>query len=319
MKKKNKAALIAVIVCLITAIPVSLVVVGNNAASSIIGIDPKQTEDNSGRFLDEVNFNEDEFISRWRPSSEKITYISSNGNSVYFEYICCNKFEYGKTTIILIPPYGFDYTVMSPIADALLNKGYNVIMYDQRGHGRNSAQSFTFGYLESDDLDAVIQYMQANVAEKPVVGVLGQGTGASTAAYYIGNGYASQYIDFAILENPYSSAEDKFDILLNNKKSVLPYPVYNWTAKGSVKFKYDFDIDTINIAEHISSTDVPVLVINQNGCDECPVSSSNNVYQSIKSENKKIVTFDNKDFLKLFYSDNEKYVDSVTEFISENE
>lgn len=316
MKKKLKVSLIAAIAFIVIAIPAYLIVSGNMAATSIVGVDAEETKKNSADFLKEVGFDEDAFVSKWKSSSEQIRCGTVNENNVYMNYICNEKHNYSNTTIILIPPYGYDYSVMSPIADVMLEKGYNVVMYDQRAHGENNADSFTFGSLESDDLETVINNIQDNSIVKVDIGIIAQGTGASTAAYYMGNPDASRYVDFAILENPYSNAEDKFNVLLNDRKSIIPSSLYRWITQKTIDFRFDFDISSVDIADRISDTDIPVLVMNQSNCSKYPVSSGVNLYDSIKGDNKKIVTFDESEYLKSFYSQNQKYIQTITDFIS---
>jgi hypothetical protein len=181
MKKKTKFLLIPLAIILLAA-AVIFILYGKKAYSSVIDFNNEKTVTNSAEFLTAQNFDTDEFNSKWSSSSERITYRSKNGNSIYINYICAQKNQYNADTIIFIPPLGYDYSVMMPIAQHFLEKGINIVSFDQRMHGQNNGASFTFGQLESDDFQAVTEYIKMNISSPVCFGLFAQGTGTFTAS-----------------------------------------------------------------------------------------------------------------------------------------
>jgi len=319
MKEKIKILIIILAAALVVSVPAVFMISGSRYAAQIVSPDPASAEKNSELYLEDIGFDQQKFISDWKDSSEKIQYISSNENYIYFEYICSKEYEYDAPTVIMLPDYGCDHTAMYPSADILLRNGYNVILLDQRAHGRNTGETFTFGKLEKADIDGILDYMKNNAPEIPAVGLLGQGTGAVTAAYYISCGQPSEYIKFAVLEDPYSTASDFIETEISKQSSVLPASLQRSLTLSAMTSKYDFDPSSVNIAEMISATSRPVLVMTQQGCSKCPSTLGEKVYDSITISDKKLIKFDESEYLHYLTSEKDKYSSELISFISEHE
>lgn len=319
MKKKFKILALVLAAALVVSVPAVFMVSGSKYAAQIVSPDAESAEKNSDLFLSEIGFDKQKFISDWGSSSEKIQYISENENYIYFEYICCEKYEYNAPTVILLPDHGSEHTAMYPSADVLLRNGFNVILLDQRSHGRNTGETFTFGELEKADIDGVINYMKNNYPVIPTTGLLGQGTGAVTAAYYISCGETSEYIRFAVLEDPYSSASDFIEMKISQQNSIIPASLQRSLTLSAMTSKYDFDPSSVNIASMISATTRPVLVMTQEGCNECPSSLGEKVFNAVTIDDKKLVKFDETHYLHYLTSEKEKYTSELIGFVNEHQ
>jgi len=62
---------------------------------------------------------------------------------------------------------------------ALHERGYNVLMFDFRGHGRSEGQHVSMGYYERQDLLGAVDYLQSRGIDR--VGVLGFSMGGAVA------------------------------------------------------------------------------------------------------------------------------------------
>lgn len=319
MKKKIKILIIILAAALVVSVPAVFMISGSKYAAQIISPDAEASENNSDLFLSEIGFDKQKFISEWSSSSEKIQYISENQNYIYFEYICSTEYEYDAPTILMLHDYGCDHTAMYPTADILLKNGYNVILLDMRAHGRNTGETFTFGELEKGDINGVIDYIKYNAPVIPSLGILGQGTGAVAAAYYISSGSPSEYVRYAILEDPYSSASDFIEKEISRQKSIIPASLQRSLTLSAMTSKYDFDPSSVNITEMIKGTSRPVLVMTQEGCSECPSSHGEKIYNAVTIDDKKLVKFSESKYLNYLTAEKDKYSSELTGFISEHE
>ena len=75
-------------------------------------------------------------------------------------------------TVILVHGLGGNRYTNYPLAEMFLQKGYNVLTYDQRSSNENTAQYTTFGYWEKYDLIDYIDYVYSHAPEQ-VIGIWG--------------------------------------------------------------------------------------------------------------------------------------------------
>jgi pimeloyl-ACP methyl ester carboxylesterase len=84
-------------------------------------------------------------------------------------------------TIFLLHPYNGEKELMSPWGYVLAQAGYRVILVDLRGHGESTGQTFSYGKLETADLEQALNYLTKHGTRDEKVGVLGFGYGANLA------------------------------------------------------------------------------------------------------------------------------------------
>ena len=96
-----------------------------------------------------------------------------------------------------------------------LEKGYNVLTYDQRSSNENTAEYTTFGYLEKYDLTDYIDYISQQ-APGQIIGVWGTSFGRATAGLAVESKETEGKIDFLILDCPVSDMKWMLENELRN-------------------------------------------------------------------------------------------------------
>lgn len=74
-------------------------------------------------------------------------------------------------TVIILHGHGSSYDLDVYRAPALLEAGFNVLLFDFRGHGRSEGNHITFGYEECRDMEGAIQFLHARGMSQ--IGLLG--------------------------------------------------------------------------------------------------------------------------------------------------
>lgn len=87
-----------------------------------------------------------------------------------------------NATIILLHGYGGNRTSMIWHAQKLTQNGYGVLMYDERASGESTGSYRSYGWEDTQDVKAAIQFLTSQDADENI-GILGCSTGASIAVY----------------------------------------------------------------------------------------------------------------------------------------
>jgi uncharacterized protein len=66
------------------------------------------------------------------------------------------------------------------LADFLVADGYNVLLFDLRGHGDSDGDRFSLGYLERRDVAAAIEYVSGRGVREDRIALIGISMGAGT-------------------------------------------------------------------------------------------------------------------------------------------
>lgn len=117
----------------------------------------KHTNDIIELYFHDAGYSPDSFSTAWNDKLEAYTLTSEAGYTIPVYYICPNG-AYDNKTMILVHWHEANHIAMYPIAEILLERGWNVVLYDQRAHGKNTAPTVTFDYIESVDLKQVVDF-----------------------------------------------------------------------------------------------------------------------------------------------------------------
>lgn len=322
MKKKVISIVAAAAAALLIASGVVYFGSGESAAKKIACPDAEATIQNSDKYLKDHNFDKEAFLSKWKSSSERITYRSINQNKIYFDYICHEKVVYDNPTILFIGSYGYDYQYLFPQADYFLDLGYNVILMDQRSHGNNDAESFTFGNEETDDIDAVLDYISRTIPmNTPPLAIYAQGTGALSACSYLSS--KSNNFKFLILDDPELNGKQTAENMLKKEKSILPEKLLLKSGISSLESKYKIIFsknDFTETSENTSTIFVPVLVLKHDNCEEYSSKSIDGFISNltVSDSDKQAVAFENSEFMDIYFDEKQKFDECVSPFIWTN-
>jgi uncharacterized protein len=266
-------------------------------------------------YFEDTGYSLDSFNDKWKPKAEQYTLTSNQGHTIPVTYICA-KGNYENNTIILVHWHESNHSAMYPIAEIFLEQGWNVVLYDQRAHGNNTASTVTFGYLESLDLQEVVDFTHEK-SKDSMLGVLGQSMGAATIAYYSGTEHSRQYLDFAIIDSAFNGMYE--EIYWETSKGKVPLPSKALTNLGNEFFKviYGYRYSDVNIVKQIGTSSIPTLVMHSKKDNKCPYYMGKELYEIIPHSKKRFITFESSKHLFSFWDEKKRYMDEVFLFIEE--
>lgn len=266
-------------------------------------------------YFKDVGYTIDSFNDKWISKVQQYTLISTQGHTIPVTYICAEG-NFENKTIILVHWHESNHVAMYPIAEMFLEKGWNVVLYDQRAHGKNTASTVTFGYLESLDLQEVVDFTYKK-SNGSMIGALGQSMGAATIAYYSGTEYASKYLDFAVIDSSFSGMYE--EVYWEISKTKVPFSSKVLTNLGSTfcKLIYGYRYSDVSIVKQISMNSIPTLVMHSKKDNKCPYYMGEELYARISHSNKRFITFENSKHVFSFWDEKKRYIGEVFLFIDE--
>lgn len=272
----------------------------------------KHTDAIAELYFEDTGYDIEAFTEKWRIQTFEITSDLGHRIPVYYIAPNCN---YDNKTVVLVHWHESNHVVMYPIAELFLDKGWNVVLYDQRAHGKNTAETVTFGYLESSDLRQVVAFTK-DKAGNNAVGVLGQSMGAATIGYYLGSKEAQENLTFAIMDSPYSGMYD--EVAWEISKGKVPLLANVVTSIGSIfcKTLYGYYFEDVSVVDKIKNSYTPTLIMHSKADQKCPYFMSEEIFDAIPHDKKVFVRFKNSEHIFSFWDESKQYSNELFHFIN---
>lgn len=317
-KKKLKIILVMIVVVLLIAfVGISYFIGMQVFENSTQLVTNEETTGVKDSFWEKFQMDYDKFIEKYRV--EKIRVESSfDGHIIPGDYIYAQNVE-GKDhdTVILVHGLGGNRYSNYPLAEYFLEKGYNVLTYDQRSSGENTAKYTTFGYWEKYDVRDMTDYVVKNAPEKKI-GLWGTSFGGASIGLAMTDGELDGKVDFAVLDCPVSSMEDM--IAAQMKDMEIGIPVEYMAACGNIvnRQKLGFSYEDADVPAAIKDTKVPVLVINSEADTLTPYYMGKDIYEAMGQKTKQIWSVNDSDHADVWLDYNKEYREHLDAFIAEN-
>ncbi|HPU63273.1 MAG TPA: alpha/beta hydrolase [Mobilitalea sp.] len=273
------------------------------------------TSDVPKNFWEEYNMDYNEFCEKYKIERIEIT-STLDGHIIPGDYIYANQSEGNKNnkTVVLVHGLGGNRYTTYPYAEMFLEKGFNVLTYDQRSTNENTAKYTTFGYLEKYDLIDCIDYIKEN-APGQIIGVWGTSFGGATAGLAMGYKDTDKKVDFLILDCPISSMEWMINTELKDMNIGISVSYMSWCGNIVTKLRLGFSYKDADVSKAMRNVEIPVLIINSKADTVTPYFMGKDIYDSIKGTNKQIWTVEDSEHVMMWIEHNQEYREKVTQLL----
>lgn len=188
-------------------------------------------------------------------------------------------------------------------------KGFNLLLIDQRAHGRSGGKATTFGLIEQYDLMDWINWCRSNTATDKVV-CYGVSMGSATVAY-ASSKLTPDAMNLMILDCGYSSPYTQMDSVA--KKNHIPWRLMAPLVRPLVKCLLNCDLRE-TVYEALEKTSIPAFFLHGTADDVVDIGQGMKNYQSCRSE-KNALFVDGAPHTTAFVSGGSQAQQALSEFI----
>lgn len=239
---------------------------------------------------------------------EKTDYIinSFDGYKLNATYIPL----YGSRKYVIIS-HGYTYTRMGSVKYALMFRhlGFNCLIYDDRGCGKNEPYAITMGYNESRDLLAVIDHLRKKFGKNIYLGLHGESLGAALSLLALEK---AENIQFLISDCGYADLYKLFSYQCWVRLH-LPGILIKGVSRACKK-KYGFRIEEISPYKAISNSSTPICFFHGKNDKLIPYSHCRLLFESCNAY-KEIHLVENAGHAQSFVKNQKEYEKIVKSFL----
>ena len=193
------------------------------------------------------------------------------------------------------------------------DQGHNVLLVDQRAHGKSGGRIITFGIRERHDCVSWINYAIERFGKKQKIMLIGLSMGAATVLMAAGLELPHNVVGI-ISDSTYTSPRDIVLKVSRDRKypEILVAPL----VKAAAKIFGNFDLDETTAVEAVKYCKKPVLFLHGEDDFFVPCRMTRKVFAACASE-KHLVAFHNNGHCANYVFNTERYVNEINKFSKE--
>ena len=193
-------------------------------------------------------------------------------------------------------------------------RGHNLILVDQRAHGKSGGRSITFGIKERYDCLDFVNYSIERFGKDTKIIILGMSMGAATVLMASGLDLPSN-VKAVMADCPYSSPRDIISTVIG--KMGLPSKIFFPLVRlGGILFG-GFDVCSAEAKEAVKKSKIPTIILHGEADSFVPCFMSREIFKNCNMENKKLVTFPGAEHGVSYLCDKDRYLSEVESFMEE--
>jgi len=200
------------------------------------------------------------------------------------------------------------------LASQLVDRGFNLLLFDLRGHGNSGGDQISGGYFEQDDILGAFDFLVHRGIPSEGIGVIGFSMGAGTAILAL---VEEPAIHALVADSPYAKASD---LLAQEtaRKTVFPEwisHIFLPTVKIMARAFYGIDIGALVPEEAAKLLSYPILVIH--GMSDTRIPYDHGVRVHKEAHPKSIIWLvPDVDHVDAFITSPEEYIEKVADYFN---
>lgn len=190
--------------------------------------------------------------------------------------------------------------------------GFNLMIVDERAHGRSEGTYIGFGCLDRKDAVLWIEEMIKYLGKEAEILLHGDSMGGATVLMTAGLLLPSQ-VKAIVSDCAFTSAWEVFQSVLKNSYHLPAFPILH-TANEMVKKKAGYGLKDCNAKEEVAKTKLPILFLHGKADTFVPCSMAQELYHACTGP-KKLVLIEGAGHVESCYRDATVFEGAIEEFI----
>jgi hypothetical protein len=217
----------------------------------------------------------------------------------------------GKTVIFT---HGFSFSLLGSVKymEMFRRRGFGILMYDHRHHGRSGGDNVTFGFTERDDLRAVVDWVIRRAGPGTIIGVHGESIGAAVALQHAA---IDDRVSFCISDGSFTSLPELLKFRLKSDFGLPAFPLYH-AASFFSKLRAGFYFSEISPIAAVARAKAPLFFIHGGADTYIPTEMGRRLFQAYGGK-KRIYICPGAKHSESFWTDREEYDRQVGKFLGE--
>ena len=243
---------------------------------------------------------------------EEFTLKSIHGYDIYGEMVR-NKVPTDKTVVVM-HGYGANLIVSMKYARIFLERGFNVLVFDNTNCGKSGGNMSFMGYREIDDLRIVVAKAREFFGENAPIGLHGESMGCATITKYLER---DKKIAFAVADCGFTNLFEEFAFTLRHSYKMTRFP-FAYLSSLLCKIRFGFFLGEFSPIDAMKNNDgyshVPMLFVHGEEDDVVPLYMVKKLYDTKKGY-KKLAIYKNAHHARCILNDRERYNREIDEFL----
>ncbi|WP_433945391.1 alpha/beta hydrolase [Paenibacillus sp. SN-8-1] len=218
-----------------------------------------------------------------------------------------------KRWAIIVHGYTGALEVSAQFAGMFEDREFNILLVDQRRHGRSQGSYTTYGYQEKYDIEVWVKWVHDHYGEDVLIGLHGQSMGGGTVLEYLSIAHPS--VKFVIADCPYSDLTEliRYQMTVLNKVPAFPFMSL---IDNRLERKAGFRLNQVSPIRAVRQSLLPVLFIHGSADTYVPTQMSRDMYEA-KPGVRELLIIDGAVHANAYGVDPAGYTRKVHSFIDE--
>lgn len=193
-----------------------------------------------------------------------------------------------------------------------LNREHNILLVDERAHGKSEGKCISFGAKECIDCTEWIKYINERFSPDTPIILYGVSMGAATVLCALRKGLPEN-VRGIVADSPYTCCKD-IVMKVGRDRKIPMRIMMPFVRLGALIFG-GFDINDASAIDSVGNASVPILLIHGKKDSFVPHSMSEKIYE--KNNKIRFCSFPDADHCLSYIYDTERYSKEVNDFIDE--